>query len=149
MLKVKKHTLLLVAAIVWFAAGVNILRIGIESFVSAVTSGETKWLWLVILCALLVFTGFFFMFKAVVRKHKIRILGYEEKKSIFMFFDLKGYLLMAFMMGLGIALRHGNFLPTEFFASFYTGLGTALSVGGVNFLIGYIKNALQNKKNDI
>ncbi len=138
MLKVKKHTLLLVAGLVWLAAGINILRIGINSFATA------KLIWLLIIIAIIIFTGFFFMFSVTVRKHKARILGYEEeKKSIFCFFDVKGYLMMAFMMGLGIGLRHGNFLPTEFFASFYTGLGSALCVAGIKFLVSYV---LQMKK---
>ncbi len=139
MLKVKKQTLLLVASIVWLIAGFNIVNIGIKSLVSLIQN-DREWLWLVGMCAVLVFLGFFFMFKVVVRKHTKRILGYEGKKSIFLFFDLKGYLLMAFMMGLGITLRVGNFLPLEFFAAFYNGLGCGLLFGGALFLVGYIKN---------
>lgn len=80
------------------------------------------------------------MFYHIVGKYQKRILDYpEEKKSIFCCFDLKGYLLMAFMMGLGIGLRVGNFLPDEFFAAFYSGLGTALSVAGIRFIVNRSK----------
>lgn len=139
-LKVKKKTLLLVAAIVWAAAGVNILRIGIEAVITVFQTHRPLMSALFVAGAILVFVGFFFMFRKVVNRHAARILGYqEEKKSIFLFFDLKGYLLMAFMMGMGIVLRRSGFAPTEFFASFYTGLGSALSVGGLRFLLSYIK----------
>lgn len=140
MLKVKKQTLLLVAAIVWIIAGVSVVNVGAKALISLVQS-DMEWLWLVLTCMVMVFVGFFFMFKAVVRKHTMRILGYQDKKTIFLFFDLKGYLLMAFMMGLGITLRVGNFLPTEFFAAFYNGLGSGLMVGGIIFLINYVKHS--------
>ena len=133
MLKVKKSTLLLVAGLVWLAAGVNILRIGVQAMLSCFR------VWL-LAGAVVILIGFFLMFFKIVKKHTKRIMGYlEEKKSIFYFFDLKGYLLMAFMMGLGIALRHGNFLPAEFFAVFYSGLGTALSVAGILFLKNWME----------
>ena len=46
---------------------------------------------------------------------------------------------MAFMMTLGITLRRFGGLPEFFFAFFYTGLGTALSVAGIRFLIRCVK----------
>lgn len=140
MLRVKKSTLLLAAGAVWLAAGVNILRIGITALVGCFKS-TAGWLpYLLLLIAAVVLTGFSFMFYHIVGKYQKRILGYpEEKKSIFYCFDLKGYLLMAFMMGLGIGLRVGNFLPDEFFAAFYSGLGTALSVAGIRFIVNWSK----------
>ena len=105
MLKVKKSTLLLVAGLVWLAAGVNILRIGVQAMLSCFR------VWLLV-GAVVILIGFFLMFFKIVKKHTKRIMGYpEEKKSIFYFFDLKGYLLMAFMMGLGIALREKLYWP--------------------------------------
>ncbi|MBQ8288807.1 MAG: hypothetical protein IJX76_08590 [Clostridia bacterium] len=133
MLKVKKPILFLLAGILWLAAGVNILRIGIESMISVFKPAKLL-TWILVGAALLVFTGFHFMFTAMVRRHKKRILGYEEKVSVFRFMDVKGYLIMAFMMGLGITLRVFAKLPTKFFASFYNGLGAALSVAGIRFL---------------
>lgn len=134
MLKVKKPILFLLAGILWLAAGVNILRIGIESLIEVFKPAKLL-TWILVGAALLVLVGFHFMFTAMVRRHKKRILGYAEKKvSIFKFMDLKGYLIMAFMMGLGITLRRFVGLPTEFFASFYNGLGIALSIAGIRFL---------------
>ena len=51
---------------------------------------------------------------------------------------------MIFMMGLGIILRHGSFLPDYFFAFFYSGLGFALLVSGLRFIARFFrKNARQ------
>ena len=49
--------------------------------------------------------------------------------------------MMAFMMTLGIVLRSSGLLPDEFFAFFYTGLGTSLSIAGILFLISGAKAA--------
>lgn len=142
MLKVKKPTLILLAGLVWLAAGINILRIGVQSFLNCVTADEVVKCILILAGAIVILTGFCFMFFRIVKKHTKRILGYpEEKKSIFCFFDVKGYLLMLFMMGLGIGLRAGNFMPTEFFAVFYNGLGMALSLAGILFLKNWRTNA--------
>ncbi len=144
MLKIKKRGLLLVAGIVWLAAGINILRIGILAILSSWNQGA---LWLDILLpivTLLILVGFSFMFYRIVGKHEKRIMGYEaEKVSVFLFFDFKGYLMMIGMMGLGIVLRHGNFLPDYFFAFFYTGLGTALSISGIRFAVRFFRLTLR------
>ncbi|MHC5879305.1 hypothetical protein ACYT69_10295, partial [Streptococcus pyogenes] len=49
------------------------------------------------------------------------------------FFDLKCYLIMAFMMGGGIWLRTSGLAPISFIAFFYTGLGSALTLTGILF----------------
>ena len=81
------------------------------------------------------------MFSRIVTKHTIRIAGYQGKQPFWKFFDLKSYLLMVFMMGLGIFLRRSGWLPDFFFAFFYTGLGTALSIAGIRFLVRCIRFA--------
>lgn len=53
------------------------------------------------------------------------------------FFDTKGYIIMAIMMGGGIALRMSGALPDWFIAFFYTGLGLALLLAGISFVIRY------------
>lgn len=142
MLKVKKPTLILLAGLVWLAAGINILRIGVQSFINCFDADNMIKYLLILAGAIVILTGFCFMFFKIVKKHTKRILGYpEEKKSIFYFFDVKGYLLMVFMMGLGIGLRASNLMPIEFFAVFYNGLGTALCLAGVLFLKYWRRNA--------
>ena len=63
MLKVKKNTLLLLACLVWTAAGVNILRIGLLVYPAYVSPVN-------LLFSVLVFAVFqIFIFGRLVRKH--------------------------------------------------------------------------------
>ena len=140
-MKIQKEKLLIVAGVVWAIAGANILRIGIASYVESFDRGNPfPLLWMIPLSALIL-TGFMMMFRKVVKRN-------TEKKSVFAFFDIKGYLLMAFMMALGITLRSVNLLPVEFFAVFYTGLGTALTLSGVRFIVNYTRALRTARESD-
>ena len=146
MFKVKKRTLLLALSILWTVAGVNILRIGILSY-GTVFPGAAFTFWQVgmLLLSVLILTGFGLMFRRVAIKYTRRILAFPEaKKSIFCFMSPTGYLLVAFMMGLGIGLRVSGLLPTGFFAIFYSGLGTALLGTGVFFFVQWIAAGKQD-----
>ena len=127
-MKVKKRTLLLLAALVWGIAGFNILRIGIMSYVGY--AGVLNFVLSVVV--FLLFQTF--VFGPLVRRHTTRILGYTEEKQFFLkFFDGKSFLIMAFMMTLGIGLRASGLAPIRFIAVFYTGLGAALFLAGLLF----------------
>ncbi len=45
-----------------------------------------------------------------------------------------GWVLLVFMMSLGIALKHIPGIPSAFTASFYTGLGPMLLLGSGRFM---------------
>ena len=111
---VSKRTLLLIAGLVWLAAGVNILRIGLKALIP-LFSGETGRLLLALGLAVLICAAFSLMFHRIVVKHTRRILAYETKQPAYRFFDTKSYILMAFMMTLGITLRRSGFVPEFFF----------------------------------
>lgn len=135
MFKVKNRTLLLIAAIVWIAAGINILRLGILACAECVTP-----IWLLAAGIPVVFLLFHIMFTKLIGKHADRIREYGEERMHFLrFFDLKGYIIMAVMMGGGISLRAFGIIPTWFVSFFYTGLGAALTLAGIGFLVHFIK----------
>lgn len=131
-MKVPRNSLLLIACFVWGAAGFNILRIGILSYSAYLTA-------LNILLSLLAFLVFQYgVFGRLVRKHTARIQSYAEEKQFFLkFFDAKSFLIMAIMMGGGIALRSSGLPPLRFIAVFYSGLGASLLVAGVLFGVQY------------
>lgn len=80
-----------------------------------------------------------FIFGKLVDKHTERIRGYEKEYHFFMkFFDLKSFIIMAFMMSGGIGLRASGVAPERFIAVFYTGLGAALLLAGILFGVQYI-----------
>ncbi len=52
------------------------------------------------------------VFTKMIGKHAARIYGYAEpQKNLFLFFDKKGYIMMAIMMGGGIGLRMSDSFP--------------------------------------
>jgi len=136
-LPVAKRHLLLANAVVWGAPGVKILVTGIRSYLALWPSKRIVWL---AVGTVLVLAGFLWMFDRIVRKYSDRILSFpERKKSLFAFLSAKGYVLILFMMCLGISLKFIPGVPTEFFASFYCGLGTALIVAAAKFLANWLE----------
>ena len=133
-LHVHKNTLILIAGIVWAIAGFNIVRIGLVAY-----QGNFTW-WRGLL-SIAVYAAFqVFVFGKMVKKHTDRIRQYEEERqNFFRFFDTKSYLIMAFMMTLGIGLRVSGVVPNTFIAFFYTGLGASLLTAGVLFLISHAR----------
>lgn len=132
-MKVKRHTLLLLACLVWSAAGFNILRIGLVSYRAYVSI-------LNILFSGVVFLVFqFFIFGKLVKKHTARIHAYTEARQFFWkFFDGKSFAIMAIMMTGGIWLRASGVAPERFIAVFYTGLGASLLLAGILFGCHYL-----------
>ena len=97
MFRVNKRILLFIAGCVWIIAGVNILRIGIltwmhDAHYSVLKVGE----------AVIVFLLFLnFVFLRLFRKHSRRIAQKKEKRIVlFSFFDAKGWIVMFFMITL-------------------------------------------------
>lgn len=93
---VKKKTLLCIAGCVWLAAGINVARLGILSYM------QYQITWIHILLSMAVFCIFGMMFYRMSVKHSRRILGYEqEKRPLWHFFDLKSYWHHVFHDGRG------------------------------------------------
>lgn len=135
MFKVRAKYLLLMAAAVWILAGANIVRLGVTAWDEVHVAA-----WMLVLGAAVVFLLFHMMFTKLVGKHASRIRGYGEgRMHVLRFFDVKGYAIMAFMMGGGIALRAFGLVPAWFVAFFYSGLGLALMLAGVGFLVHFAK----------
>lgn len=136
MCKVRKIHLLAVNGLMWTAIGTKITITGISNYLT--TPSEKLW-WMIPLSAL-VFAGFYVMFTGIVRKYSERIYSLPgPKESIFKTFSLKGYLIIAFMISLGISLKYIPGIPAPFFAWFYVGLGLGLLSAGVRFLLRWLK----------
>lgn len=134
---VRKRTLLCIAGCVWLLAGFNVARLGIISYGRL----EEITFWHILL-SIVVFCAFGAMFFKMSMKHTRRINGYQEEfRPVWHFFDLKAYLIMAFMMGGGIWLRSSGIAPEVFIAVFYTGLGCALALAGILFWVMFFKRA--------
>lgn len=140
---VKNTTLLLIACLVWSAAGFNVLRLGLieyPPFVSVVN----------ILLSAAVFTVFqIFIFGRLVKKHTKRIDGYDDEKQLFIkFFDVKSFIIMAVMITGGILLRTLHIAPPIFIAVFYTRLGASLLLAGILFGRNFLVRVFKKKQTD-
>ena len=117
----KKH-LLLIDAIIWGLPGVMILLKGVRAYVALQSAA-----WWMYLVSFVVFVLFALMFSKIVKKYSDRIAGLAgARRSAFDAFSIKGYVLIASMMLLGIVLKFIPGIPAAFFATFYCGLGPAL-----------------------
>ena len=102
---VKRENLLVIAGLFWLFAGVNVAGIGVRSFFSVEVGA---WPWMLAVMAV-VFVAFGLMFRKVSRKHAARIMAHpRDRVSFIRTFDAKGYLIIAIMMGGGIALPAGD-----------------------------------------
>ena len=96
--------------------------------------------WWYYLLSAVVFGLFWFMFTGVVRKYAERIMAMPEPRtSILKTFSVKGYLIIAFMITLGITLKRIPQVPDSFIAWFYCGLGPGLLSAGIRFIIRWWK----------
>lgn len=136
MCKVRKIHLLAVNGLLWTAIGTKIAVTGVVNYLKT-EPGKLGWM---IPLSLLVFTGFFMMFTGIVRKYSERIHALPgPREPIYKTFSLKGYLIIAFMITLGITLKYIPGIPLSFFAWFYLGLGAGLLSAGIRFLIRWRK----------
>ncbi|MBR2128129.1 MAG: hypothetical protein IJ940_04595 [Bacteroidales bacterium] len=125
----KKH-LYFVAGLIWGVPGIIISIKGISAY-RMQPSENLWWLLLITICVL---SGFFLMFRKIVNRYCRRIASLPEKVKIWQTFPTRGWVLLIFMMGLGIALKHIPAIPSAFIASFYSGLGPMLVFSSLRFM---------------
>lgn len=120
-----------IAGALWVIAGFNVVRMGVKSW-GTLEDKLTFWL---IAGAAVTFIAFGAMFYRLTLKNIARIGGYREKAAFWHCMSLKSYLIMAFMITLGVVLRNCTPTPPSFIAAFYCGLGTALFLAGVIYFL--------------
>ena len=126
----KRRHLYAVAAVIWGIPGITITLKGISAY--GKQSSENLW-WLLLITAS-VLAAFFMMFRRIVNRYCGRIASLPANVKIWHTFPARGWILIVFMMGLGIALNHIPEIPSAFTASFYSGLGPMLVVSAFRFI---------------
>lgn len=120
----------MLAGIVWLVAGLNVCKIGITTWMSLPNTTI-----IMTVGSLLTLAAFSAMFVKMVFKNFRRIQQIDvERRKVWHMMSVKSYIIMAFMITLGITLRHSPYVPAQFIASFYVGLGSALSLAGLTYL---------------
>ena len=122
--------LYIVAALIWGIPGAKITQQGINAY--SILEGDKNCL---IFGTLMVLFSFFFMFRRIVNRYCVRILSLPFKTWLWHVFPLKGWLMLLFMMSLGIVLKHIPNIPIEFIALFYSGLGPMLLISAVRYIL--------------
>jgi len=137
--RVPKNTLMLIAGVVWCAAGAMVMLVGLPlEFRLA-----PEHLLLIPLAAVIFLVFYLFVFSKLVRKHTHRIRAREEERLPFWhFFNAASWIVMLVMMGGGMALRMSHVVPDWIVAFFYSGLGVALFICGIRFLDVYRRKAV-------
>ena len=125
----RKH-LYIVASLIWGIPGIIITSKGIFAY----TMQPSDDLWWLLLITAAVLTGFFLMFRGIVDRYCDRISSLPDKVTIWQTFPTRGWILIVFMMGLGIVLKHIPAIPSSFTASFYSGLGPMLLLSSFRFV---------------
>ncbi len=127
-----------VAALVWFYAGLKLGKISLHIFT---TNPQSSW-WHYFLGILIYFPFYYYVFFKVSRKHTLRIANKPQKLScMFSFFDWKSYLIMGFMISMGIMAKKIPGTPQIPLAILYLSLSMSLLSSGIYFLIAGIFNA--------
>lgn len=140
---VPKRFLFFVAAFVWSFASYRILDIG---FSDVLKNTKSYWINMVI-----GFIGFYFFFRYVFFKIYLKntkriINAKSDKLFIFSFFDVKGFVTMAFMITAGIALTKANIIPSLYIGTFYISLGLSLFSAAFSFMYAGVQyRVIQNK----
>lgn len=128
---VSRQSLLVIAGFVWMIAGANILRIGIVTWMNS----SQNWMFKIGEATIVFLLFFVLIFKRLYYKHTQRIEQKKEEQNCpFSFFDVKSWILMVFMISLGITIRSLHLLPDSFISVFYTGLSIALLLTGLLFI---------------
>ena len=134
-----KNSLYYVAAALWGIPGAIITTKGLKTYMS-MSSHELWWL---VLITIFVLVCFFFMFRKAVDKYSALIAARPQKTAPWHAFPPSGWILIIFMLCLGISLKFIPGLPPEFTASFYCGLGPMLLFAAGRFVYNSAKQSVQ------
>lgn len=127
---------MLIAGLVWCAAGASVSRIGIPLLWRYGGSRPD-----LDALAFVVFLVFYqFVFSRLVGRHAVRLRRDPASHlPLWAFFDGRSYVVMAVMMTGGMWLRLSHAVPLWTIAFFYSGLGVALFSCGTRFLWAYAR----------
>lgn len=125
---VSKYWLMAMAGLMWTVVGIMLCRL---SFIWLSPVNWHKSLPLASLGIIFSLAACRFGFSAIAKKNIDRLCLLADKSCIFAFQAWKSYLIIAFMITLGITLRHSAF-PARYLAVIY------ITIGGALFLSSFL-----------
>lgn len=134
--RVSKHYLLLIAALVWTFAGGMLLFRGFTINIQL----PVNWKIELFGCVVTGLLFFILLFNRISAKHVLRIKNLpNDRPVIFSFFNLKSYLMMFFMIFMGIMLRKTGVVSTEYLSLMYVTMGIPLLMSSFRFYYTFLK----------
>ena len=122
-LKVSHTIHVALSAFLWSFFGVDMNIIALKWLVNF--DYDVK-IYLIIIGVLLGLSMSIFLFSKIVKRNILRIKSLPERSNILFFQSLKSYILIAFMIGLGITMRKSGLFPDYILCPVYITIGVAL-----------------------
>ena len=140
---VPKLVLVVLGAAVWGFAAYRILKMGFISIERHALHHYLNYL-----IGIGGFVPFFLLvFRKVSLRYITRIKNMPQRRPcIFAFFDLRGYIMLTFMIAMGIASSHWKLIPELYKGTFFISLGLSLLASSVFYIIEGVQFVLQNQK---
>ena len=126
---VTKSWLIAVAGLMWTGVGVMLCRLAYV-WLAVIHRGTAASFGL--LGVLLAVAAYRFGFSRIAQKNIKRLCLLTEKTCVFAFQTWKGYLIVGFMITLGIILRNST-IPKQYLAIIYTIIGGAIFLSSLHY----------------
>ena len=126
---VDKKVLIALSGIMWLVVGIVLCSHAVNWLSQP---GVKNSMWLLISGMILSLLIHHFGFLRLVYNNLERILSQKDKVCIFAFQAWKSYLIIAIMIGIGIALRHSS-LPKPYLSVIYIGFGGAMLLSSLKY----------------
>jgi len=140
---VPKPVLIALGAALWGFAAFRILKMG---FMFVEKHALYHWINYLIGVA-----GFIPFFMLVFRKVSLRYINRiknlpQPRPCMFAFFDLRGYILMSFMITMGIMVSHWKLIPELYKGTFFISLGLSLFASSIFYIVEGVNFVIQQQK---
>ncbi|MBN1463125.1 MAG: hypothetical protein JW922_05540 [Paludibacteraceae bacterium] len=128
--RVHKHILVFVSGILWSGVGLFLISLAYRWF-NQLSNNQiiAAWLGGLILGGAIAYFGF----SKLADKNILRINQYHKKVCFWAFQKWTTYLLIVFMMSLGIFMRKTPYIPKFLLSPMYIGIGSALFLSSFRY----------------
>ncbi len=138
---VSRHWLFLLAGVMWTGVGIMLL-VRAWIWLSAMPTGWE--IGLILVSAVIAVLFYKFMFTNTVAKNIRRVCELPDPVCLFAFNSPKGYILIVFMITLGVLLRRSG-LDTRILALVYASMGGALLLASLHFYSQFHRVAVEKR----
>ncbi len=135
--KVHKNILILISGIMWTGVGLFLIRLSFRWFFLLSTN---EMIFVIIAGVLSGIAIAYFGFSNLAIKNINRINTYKENVCVWAFQKWTTYLLIVFMISLGVFMRNASFIPKFLLSYIYIVMGLALFLSSFNYYHFLLKN---------